>query len=61
MILRPTYDPRLFIENQIAGFNTDSATGCFADAGAWKPLTALFKRGRIRGSRTRTSMAPASD
>ncbi|MFD3776353.1 DUF4241 domain-containing protein [Streptomyces sp. NPDC058612] len=49
MALRPTDDPRLFIEHQIAGFDTDSATGCFADAGAWEPLTALFKRGLIQG------------
>ncbi len=25
---------RAFIEQQIAGFATDGATGCFADAGA---------------------------
>lgn len=43
------HDPRLFIEQQIAGFDTDGATGCFADAGSWDPLIALFERGLIRG------------
>ncbi|MFE9827015.1 DUF4241 domain-containing protein [Streptomyces sp. NPDC005791] len=45
----PDDDPRLFIENHIAGFDTDGATGCFADAGAWEPLIALFERGLIQG------------
>ncbi|MEU6988868.1 DUF4241 domain-containing protein [Streptomyces sp. NPDC046324] len=49
MALGPDDDPRLFIEQQIAGFDTDGATGCFADAGAWEPLIALFERGLIRG------------
>ncbi|MEU2393771.1 DUF4241 domain-containing protein [Streptomyces sp. NPDC007369] len=49
MALGPDDDPRLFIEQQIAGFDTDGATGCFADAGAWGPLLALFKRGLIQG------------
>ncbi|MFD7508171.1 DUF4241 domain-containing protein [Streptomyces sp. NPDC059853] len=49
MALGPDDDPRLFIENQIAGFDTDGATGCFADAGAWEPLIALYERGLIRG------------
>ncbi|MEU9193275.1 DUF4241 domain-containing protein [Streptomyces hundungensis] len=44
MALRPEDDPRLFIENQISGFITDGATGCFADAGAWEPLLALFEK-----------------
>lgn len=44
MALRPKGDPRLFIENQISGFVTDGATGCFADAGAWEPLLALFEK-----------------
>ncbi|MFF9839254.1 hypothetical protein [Streptomyces sp. NPDC013740] len=47
----PDDDPRLFIEQQVAGFDTDGATGCFADAGAWKPLLALFERGLIQGER----------
>ncbi|MEJ8646400.1 DUF4241 domain-containing protein [Streptomyces sp. MS1.HAVA.3] len=34
MALRPDDGLRLFIENQISGFDTDGATGCFADAGA---------------------------
>lgn len=45
----PKDDPRLFIENQISGFVTDGATGCFADAGAWQPLLALFEKGLIQG------------
>ncbi|WP_432079669.1 DUF4241 domain-containing protein [Streptomyces sp. YPW6] len=49
MALGPDDDPRLFIEQQIAGFDTDGATGCFADAGAWEPLIALFERGLIQG------------
>ncbi|MEU6986427.1 DUF4241 domain-containing protein [Streptomyces sp. NPDC046324] len=49
MALRPEDDLRLFIENQISGFDTDGATGCFADAGAWEPLLALFDRGLIQG------------
>ncbi|MFD5878316.1 DUF4241 domain-containing protein [Streptomyces yangpuensis] len=49
MALAPDDDPRLFIENQIAGFDTDGATGCFADAGAWEPLVALYERGLIHG------------
>ncbi|MFC8645918.1 DUF4241 domain-containing protein, partial [[Kitasatospora] papulosa] len=48
MALGPDDDPRLFIEQQIAGFDTDGATGCFADAGAWDPLIALFERGLIQ-------------
>ncbi|MFB7714125.1 DUF4241 domain-containing protein [Streptomyces sp. NPDC056105] len=31
------------------GFDTDGATGCFADAGAWEPLLALFEKGLIQG------------
>jgi hypothetical protein len=49
MALSPDDDPRLFIEQQIAGFDTDGATGCFANAGSWEPLIALFERGLIRG------------
>ncbi len=49
MALGPDDDPRLFIDKQIAGFDTDGATGCFADAGAWEPLIALFERGLIQG------------
>ncbi|MGW2049914.1 DUF4241 domain-containing protein [Streptomyces sp. NPDC001858] len=48
MALRPDDDPRLFIENQISGFDTDGATGCFADAGAWEPLLALFEKGLMQ-------------
>ncbi|MFC8582983.1 DUF4241 domain-containing protein [Streptomyces sp. NPDC057217] len=48
MALGPDDDPRLFIEQQTAGFDTDGATGCFADAGAWKQLTELFERGLIQ-------------
>lgn len=54
MALGPDDDPRLFIEQQIAGFDTAGATGCFADGGAWEPLVALFERGMSRGSRTWT-------
>ncbi|GAA2776275.1 DUF4241 domain-containing protein [Streptomyces showdoensis] len=42
-------DPRLLRENEIFGFDTDGATGCFADAGAWEPLLALFEKGLIHG------------
>ncbi|MFJ7781040.1 DUF4241 domain-containing protein [Streptomyces yangpuensis] len=49
MALAADDDPRLFIENQIAGFGTDGATGCFADAGAWERLVALYERGLIQG------------
>ncbi|MFD3554469.1 DUF4241 domain-containing protein [Streptomyces goshikiensis] len=49
MALRPADDPRLFIKNQISGFDTDGATGCFADAGAWAPLLALLEKGLIQG------------
>ncbi|MBC7270381.1 MAG: DUF4241 domain-containing protein [Streptomyces sp.] len=48
MALRPDDDPRLLGENEIFGFDTDGATGCFADAGAWEPLLALFDKGLIR-------------
>ncbi|MFF9053939.1 DUF4241 domain-containing protein [Streptomyces erythrochromogenes] len=49
MALGPDDDLRLFIEEQTAAFDTDGATGCFADAGAWEPLVALFERGLIQG------------
>lgn len=48
MALRPDDDLRLFIENQISGFDTDGATGCFADAGAWEPLLAIYEKGLIQ-------------
>ncbi|MEU5164527.1 DUF4241 domain-containing protein, partial [Streptomyces sp. NPDC020875] len=48
MALGPDDDPRLFVEQQTAGFATDGATGCFADDGAWEPLIALFERGLIQ-------------
>ncbi|PKT71309.1 hypothetical protein CW362_19885 [Streptomyces populi] len=46
---RPDDDPRLLREDGIFGFDTDGATGCFADAGAWEPLLGLFERGLIQG------------
>ncbi|MFJ5156391.1 DUF4241 domain-containing protein [Streptomyces sp. NPDC088353] len=49
MALRSDDDPRLLRENEIFGFDTDGATGCFADAGAWEPLLALFEKGLIQG------------
>ncbi|MFJ5900915.1 DUF4241 domain-containing protein [Streptomyces sp. NPDC093064] len=49
MARRPVDDPRLLRENEIFGFDTDGATGCFADAGAWEPLLALFEKGLIQG------------
>ncbi|MFJ3980026.1 DUF4241 domain-containing protein [Streptomyces sp. NPDC090021] len=49
MALGADDDPRLFVEEQIAGFDTDGATGCFADAGAWESLVALYERGLIQG------------
>ncbi|MGW2823683.1 DUF4241 domain-containing protein [Streptomyces sp. NPDC001443] len=49
MALRPDDDPRLLLEDGISGFDTDGATGCFADAGAWEPLIALFEKGLIQG------------
>ncbi|MGW0817677.1 DUF4241 domain-containing protein [Streptomyces viridiviolaceus] len=48
MALRPDDDPRLLRENGIFGFDTDGATGCFADAGAWESLLALFEKGLIQ-------------
>ncbi|MFJ8214476.1 hypothetical protein [Streptomyces sp. NPDC096033] len=42
-------DLRIFIEKQIAGFDTDGATGCFADAGSFESLLSLFERGLIDG------------
>ncbi|MFE1383915.1 DUF4241 domain-containing protein [Streptomyces sp. NPDC058740] len=49
MGIRPDEDPRLLRENGVFGFDTDGATGCFADAGAWEPLLALFEKGLIQG------------
>lgn len=49
MARRPDDDPRLLRENGIFGFDTDGATGCFADAGAWELLLALFEKGLIQG------------
>ncbi|MFF4496216.1 DUF4241 domain-containing protein [Streptomyces sp. NPDC001546] len=49
MALGPDDDPRLFIEQQTAGFDTDGATGCFADAGSFESLLSLFERGLIDG------------
>ncbi|MFI1183479.1 DUF4241 domain-containing protein [Streptomyces sp. NPDC020799] len=49
MARRPGDDPRLLRENGIFGFDTDGATGCFADAGAWEPLLTLFERGLVQG------------
>ncbi|MEU3355174.1 DUF4241 domain-containing protein [Streptomyces sp. NPDC037389] len=48
MARRPDDDPRLLLENGIFGFHTEGATGCFADAGAWKPLLSLFEKGLIQ-------------
>ncbi|WP_311137212.1 DUF4241 domain-containing protein [Streptomyces sp. I6] len=44
MGLGPDDDPRLLGENEIFGFCTDGATGCFADAGARESLHRLFER-----------------
>ncbi|MCX5376611.1 DUF4241 domain-containing protein [Streptomyces sp. NBC_00091] len=49
MARRPGDDPRLCIENEIFGFDTDGATGCFADAGAWEPLRELYERALVQG------------
>ncbi|GGT58035.1 DUF4241 domain-containing protein [Streptomyces purpureus] len=49
MALGPDDDPRLLGENEIFGFSTDGATGCFADAGAWEPLHRLFERHLVHG------------
>lgn len=49
MALGPDDDLRIFIEDQIAGFVTDGATGCFADAGSFGSLISLFERGLIDG------------
>ncbi|MEU9036160.1 DUF4241 domain-containing protein [Streptomyces sp. NPDC048352] len=49
MALGADDDLRIFIEGQIAGFDTDGATGCFADAGAFGTLLSLFERGLIKG------------
>ncbi|MFG3495094.1 DUF4241 domain-containing protein [Streptomyces sp. NPDC047928] len=49
MGLGPDDDPRLLGENEIFGFDTDGATGCFADAGAWDSLHQLFERHLVQG------------
>ncbi|MFF5706225.1 DUF4241 domain-containing protein [Streptomyces sp. NPDC012794] len=49
MALGADDDLRLFIEDQISGFDTDGATGCFADAGAFEPLIGLYERGLVKG------------
>ncbi|MFB7100550.1 DUF4241 domain-containing protein [Streptomyces hydrogenans] len=49
MARRPDHDPRLLPDGGIFGFVTDGATGCFADAGAWEPLIALYEKGLIEG------------
>ncbi|MFE9775751.1 DUF4241 domain-containing protein [Streptomyces sp. NPDC005931] len=49
MAFRPDDDPRLLRQDGIFGFDTDGATGCFADAGAWEPLLELFERGLVQG------------
>ncbi|MGE7386141.1 DUF4241 domain-containing protein [Streptomyces sp. NPDC004126] len=49
MALGADDDLRIFIEKQIAGFDTDGATGCFADAGSFESLLSLFERGLIKG------------
>ncbi|GAA3378179.1 DUF4241 domain-containing protein [Streptomyces racemochromogenes] len=49
MALGADDDLRIFIEDQIAGFSTDGATGCFADAGSFGSLISLFERGLIKG------------
>ncbi|MFH7594584.1 DUF4241 domain-containing protein [Streptomyces racemochromogenes] len=49
MASRPDDDPRLLPEDGVFGFDTDGATGCFADAGAWEQLLTLFERGLIQG------------
>ncbi|MEU9237839.1 DUF4241 domain-containing protein [Streptomyces subrutilus] len=42
-------DPRLLVEDEVFGFDTDGATGCFADAGAWASLQELSERHLVRG------------
>ncbi|MER8034922.1 DUF4241 domain-containing protein [Streptomyces hydrogenans] len=49
MARRPADDPRLLPDDGVFGFVTDGATGCFADAGAWEPLIALYEKGLIEG------------
>ncbi|OEJ97424.1 DUF4241 domain-containing protein [Streptomyces thermolilacinus] len=49
MALGPDDDPRLLGENEIFGFGTDGATGCFADAGAWERLQRLHERHVVHG------------
>ncbi|MFK3733832.1 DUF4241 domain-containing protein [Streptomyces sp. NPDC088090] len=49
MAYRPGDDPRLLPDGGISGFVTDGATGCFADAGAWEHLLALYEKGLIGG------------
>ncbi|AIA07799.1 hypothetical protein DC74_7377 [Streptomyces noursei] len=49
MSLGPEDDPRLLGENEIFGFDTDGATGCFADADAWDSLHQLFERHFVDG------------
>ncbi|MFB7374941.1 DUF4241 domain-containing protein, partial [Streptomyces sp. NPDC056222] len=49
MALGPDDDPRLLGEDEVFGFSTDGATGCFADAGAWESLHRLFERHLVHG------------
>ncbi|MFF5638521.1 DUF4241 domain-containing protein [Streptomyces sp. NPDC012825] len=46
--LGPDDDLRLPGKAEIFGFDTDSATGCFADAGVWEPLRLLGERHHVR-------------
>ncbi|WP_406859076.1 DUF4241 domain-containing protein [Streptomyces sp. HUAS MG47] len=47
--LGPDDDPRLLGEDEVFGFGTDGATGCFADAGAWRELHRRFERHLVEG------------
>ncbi|MCJ1679132.1 DUF4241 domain-containing protein [Streptomyces sp. APSN-46.1] len=49
MAIGPDDDVRLLAEDGIFGFDTDGATGCFADAGAWEPLQQLFEKALVQG------------
>ncbi|MER6912494.1 DUF4241 domain-containing protein [Streptomyces sp. NPDC000594] len=60
MCLGPDDDPRLLGADGIFGFDTDGATGCFADAGAWAPLHRLFERSLVQGEQEAGEAIPDS-
>ncbi|MFJ8645394.1 DUF4241 domain-containing protein [Streptomyces sp. NPDC093546] len=52
MALGEDHDPRLLPDGGAYGFDTDSATGCFADGAAWEPLKRLYARALFENDET---------